>query len=313
MIGGLAVGVYRWPVKTTSASSSRRRWRARNSTSCADSPAFPGVAGPGLGPRPELRKPHRKQPVTYRVTVDLNDAEPRIWRTLELRSDLCLDLVHSILQGAFGWSDSCLHMFAIGGGTFDRDSQLFLCPHDVEEGEQEGVPAASVRLDETLQEPGRRVRTDYVHDYGDNWDLTVRLDALVPDAVGGVLAKCVAGQRAAPPVELRGTAAGRGSRRPAGLERGARLNDRNVSHPSVIIPEKGESHVSHPGSVRAGRLSGTHERCGGGQTGRPAGGGHARRPDRGHRDRRTQMAGGTRPLRFSRYRRFEYRDALPAC
>ena len=112
-------------------------------------------------------------------------------------SDLGLDLVHSILQGAFGWSDSHLHMFAIGGGTFDRDSQLFLCPHDVEEGEQEGVPAASVRLDETLREPGDVL--NYVYDYGDNWDLTLRLDALVPDAVDGALAKCVAGQRAAPP------------------------------------------------------------------------------------------------------------------
>ncbi len=112
-----------------------------------------------------------------------------------MRSDLGLDLVHSILQGAFGWSDSHLHMFAIGGGTFDRDSQLFLCPHDVEEGEQEGVPAASVRLDETLREPGDVL--DYVHDYGDNWDLTLRLDARA-DAVDGALAKCVAGQRAAP-------------------------------------------------------------------------------------------------------------------
>lgn len=81
------------------------------------------------GPRPELRKPRRKHPATYRVTVDLNDAEPRIWRTLELRSDLG----HQIRQGAFGWSDSHPHMFAIGVGPFDRDSQLFLCPSDVEE------------------------------------------------------------------------------------------------------------------------------------------------------------------------------------
>ncbi len=146
-------------------------------------------------PRPELRKPRRRQPVLYRVTADLNEAQPRIWRTLDLRSDLSLDLVHAVLQGAFGWADTHLYRFSIGGGPFDLDSQVYVCPYDVEDGDVEGIPAQDVRLDETLQEPGDVL--DYVYDYGDHWDLTLRLDAVLPS--DSAIARCVGGERAGPP------------------------------------------------------------------------------------------------------------------
>jgi hypothetical protein len=90
------------------------------------------------------------------------------WRRLDLRSDLTLDAVHQVLQAAFDWTDSHLHRFALSGSPFDRSSQPFLCPYDVEEGEldDEGaVPASDVRLDETLQEPGDVL--SYVYDYGE--------------------------------------------------------------------------------------------------------------------------------------------------
>ena len=146
-------------------------------------------------PRPELRKSRLRQPVLYRVTVDLNGAEPRIWRTLEMRSDLHLDLVHAVLQGAFSWADAHLYRFSVGGDPFDLDSQVFLCPYDVEDGDVEGIPVAEVRLDETLQEPGDVLH--YVYDYGDHWDLTLRLDAVLP--LDSAVARCVDGQRAGPP------------------------------------------------------------------------------------------------------------------
>ena len=127
-----------------------------------------------VGPRPDLRRARLSDAVMFRIRVDLNDSEPAIWRVLDLRSDLTLDIVHSLLQGAFSWTNSHLHRFALGGGPFDADSQLFLCPFDVEEGEDEGMPAEAVRLDETLQDVGDVLR--YVYDYGDSWELTLRLE-----------------------------------------------------------------------------------------------------------------------------------------
>jgi hypothetical protein len=75
-----------------------------------------------------------------------------------VRSDIGLDVFHQVLQSAFGWTDTHLHRFALGGSPFDRNTELFLCPYDVEEGEDDGVPAKDVRLDETLSDRTSRRR-----------------------------------------------------------------------------------------------------------------------------------------------------------
>ena len=155
--------------------------------------------------RPELRRPRLDEVVTYRIRVDLDHAQPPIWRRLDLRSDLQLDVVHQVLQSAFDWTDSHLHRFSLGGGPFDWDSQLFLCPFDVEEGEDAddgGIPATDVRLDETLREPGDVMH--YAYDYGDSWELTIRLERILPAAPDSPSAVAVAGRRAAPPEDSGG-------------------------------------------------------------------------------------------------------------
>ncbi|MFC8797123.1 hypothetical protein ACFT2C_05285 [Promicromonospora sp. NPDC057138] len=54
--------------------------------------------------RPSRRHPRRGDVVAYRVRVDLDDANPPIWRCLDLRSDLTLDVVHQVIQDTFGWA-----------------------------------------------------------------------------------------------------------------------------------------------------------------------------------------------------------------
>lgn len=155
-------------------------------------------------PRPELRRQPRDDVAVYRIRVDLDDADPPIWRRLDLRSDLPLDVVHQVLQTAFDWTDSHLHRFSLGGLGFDMGSQLFLCPYDLAEGEPEddGPPASAVRLDETLQEPGDVLH--YLYDYGDAWELTLRLEKILPAPADASTATAVAGGRAAPPEDCGG-------------------------------------------------------------------------------------------------------------
>jgi len=151
--------------------------------------------------RPDLRRARRRDVVVYRVRVHLDDSDPPIWRRLDLRSDLTLDLLHQVLQVAFDWTDSHLHRFSLGGGAFDHHSQLFLCACDVDNKEwpedDDGLPAAQTRLDETLSEPGDILH--YLYDYGDNWELTLRLEEVLPAESDCPAAVVVNGERAAPP------------------------------------------------------------------------------------------------------------------
>src|SRR5699024_10212976 len=141
-------------------------------------------------------------PQVLTVRVDLQDATPPIWRRLELRSDLSLQDVHDVLQTAFDWAGYHLWRFSAGGGPFDPLSQLFLCEFDVEEGEDDGVPADEVRLGELLQERGDRL--EYVYDYGDDWGLRIVVESVREAEASDPPARAVGGRRAAPPEDCGG-------------------------------------------------------------------------------------------------------------
>jgi hypothetical protein len=163
-------------------------------------PGSGGAREPELPRMPELRRAPLEELRLFRIRVDLKRSRPPIWRRLNVRSDLRLDALHHVLQAAFSWDDYHLWRFCLGGQPFDHDNQLFLCPWDVEEGEladEGGLPAGEVRLDECMQDPGDVL--GYVYDYGDNWELALRLEALLPAAADAPSAVCVDGRRAAPP------------------------------------------------------------------------------------------------------------------
>ncbi len=153
---------------------------------------------------PSRRRPRRADVVTYRVRVDLNGTKPPLWRRLELASDLFLDQVHEIMQIAFGWTDSHLHQFGSGPGHYGPETEHYLCPFQVEEGDP-GVPEEDVRLDEVLAEPGDRLFYDY--DFGDGWQHTIRLEAILPRSSPAPRAACITGRRDGPPEDCGGAGA----------------------------------------------------------------------------------------------------------
>ena len=151
-------------------------------------------------PEPVRRRRRRSsQPFSVTVRADLVGAKPPVWRRLELPSMLRLDQLHGVLQAVFGWTDSHLHRFSLGETAWHDEAERFLCPYDVEEGEDDGVAACDVRLDEVLAEPGDQLL--YTYDYGDEWN-----HRLVVEQVGGPVeaVRCTGGRGAAPPEDSGG-------------------------------------------------------------------------------------------------------------
>jgi hypothetical protein len=67
-------------------------------------------------------------PDSFIIAADVHilDIEPRISRSLELPVSLNFAQMHEVLQAAFGWTDSHLHEFNVGGlivgaPEFDED------------------------------------------------------------------------------------------------------------------------------------------------------------------------------------------------
>lgn len=145
------------------------------------------------------RRRRSQQAFSVRVRVDLVGAKPPVWRRLQLPSTLRLDELHGVLQAVFGWTDSHLHRFSLGDSAWDDRAERFLCPYDVEEGEDDGVPACDVRLDEVLSQPGDALL--YTYDYGDEWNHRVVVEQR-GEPIEDV--RCVDGRGAAPPEDSGG-------------------------------------------------------------------------------------------------------------
>ena len=150
---------------------------------------------------PSRRRPRRPDTVAYRVRVDLKGARPPLWRRLELSSDLLLDEVHQVIQEAFGWTDSHLHQFGSGPDLYNPETELYLCPFQVGEGET-GIPEEQVRLDEVLADPGDKLY--YCYDFGDDWQHVIKLEAVSARETAGARpdpvprAVCTDGRRDGP-------------------------------------------------------------------------------------------------------------------
>ncbi len=158
------------------------------------------VAGATLGeqpaePAPSRRRPRDTEVRTYRVRIDLRDTKPPVWRRLELSSDLFLNELHEVVQTAFGWTDSHLHQFGSGPAYYDRQTEYYLCPFQVGEGEP-GIPEEQVRLDEVLAEVGDILH--YCYDFGDDWQHSIKLEAVLPHTPASPRVVCTGGRRPGP-------------------------------------------------------------------------------------------------------------------
>ena len=134
------------------------------------------------------------------ANVHIVGIKPRIERTLELPVKLNFAQFHEILQAAFGWTDSHLHRFDVGGLTIGAP--------EFDDGDAYGprtLDASEVRMQDLTFPYGEDARLQilYVYDYGDNWHHQIVLRRqLRMQAVS--YPRCAGGARSGPPEDVGG-------------------------------------------------------------------------------------------------------------
>ncbi len=130
------------------------------------------------------------------VRVDLIGIDPPVWRRVVVPRDWNLSQLHLVIQAAFGWTDSHLHEFHIGGLTYCVNNDM-----DVNFGPST-FDAAAVRLSDFENE--LELAFDYLDDFGDNWTHKVVFEQWLTLASTPTQATCVFGERAPPPEDVGG-------------------------------------------------------------------------------------------------------------
>lgn len=150
----------------------------------------PTIALLGGWSRPLPPKPAGPVPV-YRLKVGLRGAKPPIWRRLEAPADVSLARLHLIIQVAFGWDGSHLHVFETPFGDFGIT--------DPELGHE---PADEVSLAQVL--PGEREKITYLYDFGDEWRHEILVEKVLDQDESVTYPRCTGGRRATPPEDSGG-------------------------------------------------------------------------------------------------------------
>jgi hypothetical protein len=100
---------------------------------------------------------------------------PQVTRAIEVREDQTLVDLHKGIQAAFGWLDDHIYSFWLDGEFWGSPATEYTAPVEVEDD----VATADIALSRLGLKEGAKVA--YVFDFGDNWRVSLRLDARIDD------------------------------------------------------------------------------------------------------------------------------------
>jgi len=152
------------------------------------------------GHSPAMPKSYDPFAYIIRLEARIVGTEPAITRSLELPSDLNFAQLHEVLQAAFGWTDSHLHQFHVGGLTIGAPEVL----EDTAYGPRV-FEATDIQLKDLTfpYEVDATLTLTYQYDFGDNWQHKLVLRrAEIEDEVK--YPRCIAGDQAGPPEDVGG-------------------------------------------------------------------------------------------------------------
>jgi hypothetical protein len=131
----------------------------------------------------------------YQIRITLNDSKPLIWRKVLIPDSISLHQLHTILQIIMGWTNSHLHQFII-------DDELYGEPEE-EDGYSEDLKNEKrYRLNQFVGRKG--FKFIYEYDFGDGWEHTIHVEAILAVEKGKQYPVCLEGKRACPPEDIGG-------------------------------------------------------------------------------------------------------------
>ncbi len=112
-----------------------------------------------------------------RLRIILNDVDPQPMRHIEVLLKIRLDRLHEVIQAAVGWTDTHLYKFRVGDAGWGMPD-----PDGFYDGPMD---AKKMTLEKLIDQTGNRT-IQYVYDFGDDWDHSIRIER-VGDAIPGMI------------------------------------------------------------------------------------------------------------------------------
>ena len=138
----------------------------------------------------------------FEFRISLKRIKPPIWRRIQVPEIYSFWDLHVAIQDSMGWLDCHLHRFQIKNPTVGVKEVIGIPIDEGFEDEEPDEPGWELKIAPyfTFENP----KADYLYDFGDGWEHSIRLERILPRDKKGAYPKCVGGKRACPPEDCGG-------------------------------------------------------------------------------------------------------------
>ena len=127
------------------------------------------------------------------LKLTLTGLRPPIWRRVLVPNQITLKRLHETIQAVAGWENRHSHEFDIAQKRYGQPA-----PREV-------VPVENEALFRLHSLPLAKGATfNYVYDFGDHWEVEVKVERVLPPDRGAPFAFVIEGERAFPPEDSGG-------------------------------------------------------------------------------------------------------------
>lgn len=138
----------------------------------------------------------------FQFKITLKGIRPPIWRRIQVPETYTFWDLHVAIQDAMGWSDSHLHHFETLNPSTGMEEEIGI-PDEEIEWDTEILPGWKQKIADYFSV--NNTKSEYVYDFGDNWEHRVKLEKILPRQEGIPYPKCTDGKRACPPEDCGGS------------------------------------------------------------------------------------------------------------
>jgi hypothetical protein len=144
----------------------------------------------------------KKYDQVYQFKITLKGTKPPIWRRILVPETYTFWDLHVAIQDAMGWDDYHLHEFTLLSPKTGRKVKIGI-PSD-EDADFGWKVLADWNQKIAHYFSSENSKADYVYDFGDGWEHSIKLEKILPRETGVAYPRCIDGRGACPPEDCGG-------------------------------------------------------------------------------------------------------------
>jgi hypothetical protein len=138
----------------------------------------------------------------YQLKLSMRGITPQIWRRIQVPDNYTFLDLHNAIQAAMNWEDYHLHEFEMKNPKIGELERIGAKGDDYEGFGMPLVPENKAKISKYFTLENKAAL--YTYDFGDNWEVKVRLEKILPRNEEIEYPVCTAGKRASVPEDIGG-------------------------------------------------------------------------------------------------------------